>query len=58
MTNKVFEQIMHIRDEGRYNMFNITGVQQEASELGYNELVVFLEEHKDEYTEFILTGQR
>lgn len=58
MTDKVYEQIMSIRDSGKYNMFDAIVVQREAFELGFNELVVFIKEYKDEYVQFILTGQR
>lgn len=58
MTDKVYEQIMRIRDSGKYNMFDAIVVQREAFELGFNELVLFIKEYKDEYVQFILTGQR
>ena len=51
-------QIMTIRDSGACNMFDLLKVQEEAYKMGFYELVVFLNEHKKEYAEFILTGKR
>ena len=42
----------------KYNMFDIYGVQREAYELGHFELVVFIQEHKENYIKFIMTGER
>lgn len=58
ITDKLFEQILAIRDSGKVNMFDVPGVQQEANEREFYELVVFLEGHRKEYAEFILTGRR
>jgi len=57
MTSKIIEQILTIRDSGVTNMFDIKRVQLEAYRRGCYELVVFLEEHRQEYTKFILTGE-
>ncbi len=57
MSDEVFRQIMKIRDSGETNMFAIDVVQRIAFERGYNELVVFLEEHRSDYLKFILTGK-
>lgn len=48
MTEKIIEQILNIRNGGKYNMFDINGVQREAYELGYFELVVFISEQRVE----------
>lgn len=58
MTDKIVEQILKIRESGKYNMFDIKGVQREAYELGFYELVNFILEHPKEYADFILTGNR
>lgn len=58
MNDKIVEQILVIRASGKYNMFDAAGVQREANERGYYELVVFIEEHRDAYARFILTGDR
>ena len=57
MTNKVREQILTIRNTGLTNMFVVNTVQRMAHEMNFFELVVFLEEHKDQYIRFILTGE-
>lgn len=58
ITDKILSQILAIRSEGNYNMFDITAVQREAYNKDFYELTVFLKQHKKEYTNFILTGQR
>ena len=58
MDDKVYEQILAIRADSKYNMFDTIAVQREAYEKGYHELVIFLEEHRKEYVQFILTGDR
>jgi hypothetical protein len=57
MNEKIKEQILIIRDSGVTNMFDVKRVQHEANRLGFYELVLYLEEHKDEYGNFILTGE-
>ncbi len=57
MTEKIKEQILAIRDTGETNMFDIHTVQWIANREGYYELVVYLEDHKQEYWNFIMTGE-
>jgi len=57
MGSKVKEQILAIRKTGLTNMFDTLAVQRIAHERSFFELVIFLEEHKDEYARFILTGE-
>ncbi len=57
MTEKVKVQILSVRDTGLTNMFDIKMVQRIAYDLEYYELVEYLNEHKTEYTHFILTGE-
>ena len=57
MNEKVKEQILAIRNSGRINMFDANGVQIIADEMNFYELVIFIEEHKDKYSHFILTGE-
>ncbi len=57
MDKKVKEQILTIRSTGLANMFDTTAVQQLAHEMGFYELVVYLEENRKEYAHFILTGE-
>lgn len=57
MDSKVKEQILAVRDTGLTNMFDTHAVQRIAHEMNFFEMVVFLEEHKDKYVRFILTGE-
>ena len=57
MDAKVKEQILAIRDTGLTNMFDILMVQRLAYDRGFYELVCWIEEHRKEYTHFILTGE-
>lgn len=55
-TGKVREQILKVRDSGRFNMFSVNEIQRYAFDSGYYELVNFLEDHRKEYVHFIMTG--
>ena len=57
MTEKIEEQILAVRDTGLTNMFDVNMVQRIANDMGFFELVVYLEEHRREYAHFILTGE-
>ena len=57
MTEKIKEQILSVRATGRTNMFDVNMVQVIANEMGFYELVIFIEEHKDDYAKFILMGE-
>lgn len=57
MSNKLREQILAIRDSGVVNMFDISGVKQEAQKRGYTLLLLFLDMQKDKYLEFITKGE-
>lgn len=56
MDAKVREQILEIRDTGLTNMFDTRTVQRLAYDRGFYELVIFLEEHRKEYWNFIMYG--
>ncbi len=56
MTEKIKEQILEIRDSGLTNMFDTTAVQRISYERDFYDLVLFIEEHKKEYVDFILHG--
>jgi hypothetical protein len=56
MDKKVKEQILAIRDTGLTNMFDITMVQRIAFERNFYELVLYLEDYREEYVNFILHG--
>lgn len=58
MTDKIKEQILKIRASGRTNMFDLNMVQAVANEMEFYELVIFIEEHRDKYVRFILTGEK
>lgn len=57
MDEVVREQIMAIRDSGETNMLDARAVQRIANRERFYELVVYLEEHRREYANFILTGK-
>ena len=56
MTDKVFRQLLDIRDSGLTNMFDTNMVQRLAYDRDYYELVTYIEDHKKEYAHFIMTG--
>lgn len=56
MNNTIREQIMAVRATGETNMLDIPLVQVIANRMELYELVVYLEEHRKEYANFILTG--
>ena len=56
MEEKVKEQILAIRDTGLTNMFDVTAVQRLAYERDFYELVLYLEDYRKEYVNFILHG--
>lgn len=53
----VKKQILAVRDTGETNMFDVNTVQRIAMREGFYELVGYLENHKREYSRFILTGE-
>lgn len=57
MGEQIKEQILVIRETGLTNMFDIHTVQRLAFEMEFWELVNFLEENKEDYVQFILTGE-
>ena len=57
MTNEVREQILAIRATGLTNMFDVRTVQQLANEMGFFELVCFIEEDRKSYIHFIMYGK-
>ena len=58
MNEKIVSQIRDIRDSGRGNMFDVPGVLRMAFEMGFYELVCFIEEDRAAYVRFILTGEQ
>lgn len=56
MNEKIKQQIIEIAESGLTNMFDTIAVQRIANDRHFYELVIFIEEHKDEYSRFILEG--
>lgn len=56
MDEKIKKQILEIRSSGLTNMFDLPMVQRLAFDRNFYELVLFIEEHRDEYIRFILRG--
>lgn len=59
MDDKIFEQILEVRETGRTNMFDFLGVQRVAFDMGLYDLVCYLGDkpnHK-EYVSTILFGR-
>lgn len=52
----IISQILAIRDTGETNMFDSNMVQVIAKRENFFELVIFIEENKSEYCDFILNG--
>ena len=58
ITAQIFDQIMMVRDTGKTNMLDTNAVQRIAYEMDLYELVCLIEENKQAYASFILTGDR
>lgn len=56
MTGKVREQILKVRDTGKTNMLDTCMVQRIGLKMRLYEMVIFIEENKTEYVNFILHG--
>jgi len=57
MTDTIKKQILAVRDTTLTNMFDVNMVQRIANDMGFYELVIYLEDHRREYAHFILTGE-
>lgn len=57
MSETVKEQILAIRDTGLTNMFDVNTVQRLAYERDFYDLVLYLEDNRKEYVQFIMTGE-
>lgn len=57
MTEEIKEQIETIRKTGDANMLDVNTVQRVAFREGCYDLVVYLEEHPEEYVKYLLTGK-
>lgn len=56
MTETIGKQVLAVRATGETNMLDTQRVQVIANRMGFYELVVYLEEYRTEYVNFILTG--
>ena len=56
MTEMIKEQIEAIRRSGETNMLDVKMVQWIANRKNYFELVIYLEEHRKDYVNYLLTG--
>ena len=56
MNTKIKEQIIAIQRTALTNMFDTNMVQVLANEMNFFELVIFIEDHKKEYVNFIIYG--
>ena len=56
MTDKVREQILKVRDTGKTNMLDTCMVQRIGLKMRLYEMVIFIEENRTEYVNFILHG--
>ena len=57
LTEKIKDQIFAVRDSRAANMCDMAAVQRAAFDRGFYELVLFIEENREEYWDFILTGK-
>lgn len=57
MNDKIKEQILVIRNTGITNMFDLIAVQRIVFEMGFYELVDFLETDRKAYVDFIIYGK-
>ncbi|SBW30150.1 DUF5049 domain-containing protein [Lactococcus lactis] len=57
MNEKIKQQIVEIAESGLTNMLDTIAVQRIANDRHFYELVIFIEEHKAEYSRFILRGE-
>ena len=54
----IIQQILKVRETGETNMFDVNMVTQIAVREGFYELADYLQEHKSQYSRFILTGRQ
>lgn len=57
MTETIKQQIMAVLDSGETNMLDTRMVQYIANREGFYELVIYIEDHREEYAHFIFTGE-
>ena len=57
MTERIKEQIEAIRQSGETNMLDVNMVQWLANRENYFELVIYLVEHREDYINYLFTGE-
>ena len=57
MTETIRKQILEVRATGETNMLDTRMVQWIANRENYFELVIYLEEHREEYVNYLFTGE-
>lgn len=57
MTETILSQICTIRDSGITNMFDVVAVEREAFKRDFLDLVLYIEEDRVRYFNFILYGR-
>ena len=57
MTETIKKQIESIRRSGETNMLDVNMVQWIANREHYYELVIYLAEHRQDYINYIFTGE-
>jgi len=58
ITDTIIQQIMEVRSSGECNLLDTTAVQRYAHDHHLYELVIFIEESRKAYANFILRGER
>ena len=56
MNLRIKQQIIAIQESGLTNMLDTNYVPRVAHERNFFDLVIFVEDHKQEYVHFIMTG--
>jgi hypothetical protein len=58
MTDKVFEQILAVRETGKVNMLSLQEVFELALKMNFDDLADYIFSSTHSYVNFILSGQR
>ena len=58
ISDKIIEQIEKVRSAGKCNMLDTIAIQQYAHDNHFYELVIFIEENREEYAEYIFNRKR
>ena len=58
ISDKIIEQIEKVRSAGKCNMLDTIAIQRYAHDNHFYELVIFIEENREAYAEYIMTRKR